>query len=93
MAHRLLQPLFRLSVVVFLIGGLVIVTGQAIGIVSGKAQWVVDVETGAQPSVCLAASICGILSFALSYLRPEQPQDDTGEDNSRKLAPTAAHGH
>lgn len=80
MAHRLLQPLFRLSIVAFLTGGLVIVLGQALGIVLGDAHWVAAVESNAQPSTCVAASICGILSFFLSYRGPERPRNTGAGD-------------
>jgi hypothetical protein len=77
MVSRLLQPLFRLSIVVFLLGGAAIVLGQAAGIVLGDATWLVEAASTLQPPTCIAASIAGILSFILSY-RP-------GEE-------TAAHG-
>ncbi|MFI8993743.1 hypothetical protein [Streptomyces sp. NPDC053542] len=90
MAHRLLQPLFRLSIIVFLTGGLVIVLGQALGIVLGDARWVAAVQSGAQPSTCIAASICGILSFVLSYRGAERPQNTgTGDRLSERTATTS----
>jgi hypothetical protein len=73
MVPRLLQPLFRLSIVVFLLGGAVIVLGQAVGIVLGDAHWVDQVATALQPPTCIAASIAGILSFVLSYRQTEEP--------------------
>ncbi|WAP53789.1 hypothetical protein [Streptomyces sp. S465] len=90
MAHRLLQPLFRLSVIVFLLGGVIIVLGQAIGILLGDAQWVAEVETSAQPPTCVVASICGILSFALSYRRDTDPRENadaaTGDRSPERAA-------
>ncbi|MGV9625034.1 hypothetical protein [Streptomyces sp. NPDC003487] len=87
MAQRLLLPLFRLSVLAFLAGGIVIVAGQALGIVLGDAQWVTDVEGSAQPPTCIAASICGILSFALSYR--SRPHDASATAaGGRPLEPT-----
>ncbi|MFF2502549.1 hypothetical protein ACFVTY_04050 [Streptomyces sp. NPDC058067] len=67
MASRLLQPLFRLSIVVFLLGGTLIVLGQAVGVALGDAHWVARTAAVLQPTTCIAASISGILSFALSY--------------------------
>ncbi|POX37320.1 hypothetical protein C3486_28865 [Streptomyces sp. Ru73] len=87
MTHRLLQPLFRLGIVVFLTGGLVIVVGQALGVVLGDARWVAEVQSGAQPSTCVAASVCGILSFVLSYGRPEEnPADAAGRAPEQAVA-------
>ncbi|MEU6114378.1 hypothetical protein ABZ840_07540 [Streptomyces sp. NPDC047117] len=80
MAHRLLQPLFRLSILVFLAGGVVTVLGQTLGIVLGDARWVMQVESSAQPPTCIAASICGILSFVLSYRRSQDARDDAEND-------------
>ncbi|WP_406339795.1 hypothetical protein [Streptomyces sp. NBC_00649] len=75
MASRLLQPLFRLSIVVFLLGGVVIVLGQTVGIVLGDAHWVEQVAATLQPPTCIAASIGGILSFVLSYRTNEEAAD------------------
>ncbi|WP_405667256.1 hypothetical protein OG379_35255 [Streptomyces sp. NBC_01166] len=86
----MLQPLFRLSIVAFLIGGVVIVLGQALGIILGNAQWVEHVEASAQPATCIAASICGILSFALSYGRPAETIDATVADPLPQQAPAAS---
>lgn len=93
MAHRLMQQLFRLSVLVFLVGGAVVVAGQLLGIVLGDAQWVADVEADAGPPVCIVASISGILSFVLSYGRPEPERDENTTDASRSYATPAPRGN
>ncbi|MBA2806052.1 MULTISPECIES: hypothetical protein [Streptomyces] len=93
MAHRLMQQLFRLSILVFLAGGVAVVAGQALGIVLGDAQWVADVEADAGPATCIAASISGILSFVLSYGRPEPARDENTPDESRSYAAPAPRGH
>ncbi|MEU5023753.1 hypothetical protein [Streptomyces milbemycinicus] len=89
MADRLLQPLFRLSILVFLAGGVVIVIGQALGIALGDAQWVANVQSDVQPPTCIAASICGILSFVLSYERPKESPDNATGDRLPEQAATA----
>ncbi|MER6849693.1 hypothetical protein AB0A81_38695 [Streptomyces flaveolus] len=89
MVHRLLELLFRLSVVVFLVGGVVIVAGQAVAIAAGNASWVEQVATAAEPPTCIAASICGILSFALSY-RSIPPSDEGDGIRAGDRADTAA---
>ncbi|MER6009703.1 hypothetical protein [Streptomyces bluensis] len=89
-----MQQLFRLSVIVFLAGGVAVVVGQALGIVLGDAQWVADVEAGAGPPACIAASISGFLSFVLSYGRPKPAQDENTRDQSRSCtAAPAPRGH
>ena len=92
MAHRLMQQLFRLSVIVFLAGGVAVVVGQALGIVLGDAQWVADVEADAGPPACIAASISGILSFVLSYGRPEPARGENTTDESRSYGAPAPRG-
>ncbi|WP_405784467.1 hypothetical protein OG512_38995 [Streptomyces sp. NBC_01378] len=88
MASRLLQPLFRLSIIVFLTGGAAIVLGQAAGIVLGNAQWLDQVSATLQPATCIAASIAGILSFALSYRTTEGPaaQSPALHENTRAVS-------
>ncbi|MBZ4016587.1 hypothetical protein [Streptomyces purpurogeneiscleroticus] len=72
MPVRSLQFLFRLSIIAFLAGGLVIVTGQALGIALGDAGWVAAVEEDAGPSTFISAGISGLLAFVLSYLKDEK---------------------
>ncbi|MFE7238941.1 hypothetical protein [Streptomyces sp. NPDC057580] len=93
MAHRLMQQLFRLSVLAFLVGGVVVVAGQLLGIALGDAQWAADVEADAGPPMCIAASISGILSFVLSYGRPAPEQDANTTDESRPYATPAPRGN
>lgn len=87
-AQRTLQTLFRLSIVVFLVGGAVTVLGQALGMVLGDAAWVEGVAADAGPATCVAASISGMLSFALSYGKQDAEQQD-GED-ARAPRPAAS---
>ncbi|MET8468482.1 hypothetical protein ABZY90_05530 [Streptomyces sp. NPDC006422] len=93
MAHRVLQPLFRLSIVVFLAGGTVTVVGQALGMVLGDASWVEGVAADAGPATCIAASISGILSFVLSYGKQhaEHPEGE-GEPGAQAPTTTASVG-
>lgn len=76
LAQRILQTLFRLSIVVFLVGGAVTVLGQALGLILGDAAWVEGVAADAGPATCVAASISGMLSFALSYGKQDAGQQD-----------------
>ncbi|MGY0490004.1 hypothetical protein [Streptomyces sp. WG-D5] len=91
MTRRLLHVLFRLSIVAFLIGGTVTVLGQALGIVLGDAAWVETVAADAGPATCVAASICGMLSFVLSYGK-QDGADETAEAHApRPVASAATH--
>ncbi|MFD7296904.1 hypothetical protein ACFV9W_26750 [Streptomyces sp. NPDC059897] len=93
MTQRLLQTLFRLSIVVFLAGGAVTVVGQALGLVLGDAAWVEGVAADAGPATCIAASISGMLSFALSYRTQdaERQDDANGSEASRPAASATTH--
>ncbi|MGW6753506.1 hypothetical protein [Streptomyces sp. NPDC055006] len=79
MPIRLLQLLFRLSVLAFLVGGVLIVLGQAAGIALGDAAWVSAVEEHAGPPTCIAASASGLIAFLLSYANKPQPADAPAE--------------
>ncbi|MEB8340627.1 hypothetical protein [Streptomyces endophyticus] len=89
MTQRLLQLLFRLSIVVFLAGGTVTVVGQALGMVMGDAAWVEGVAADSGPATCIAASISGMLSFVLSYGKQGAEQQD-GANGSDAQAPRPA---
>lgn len=91
MTQRLLQTLFRLSIVVFLLGGAVTVVGQALGLVLGDAAWVEGVAADAGPATCVAASISGMLSFALSYrTQGTERQDDANGSDAQASRPAAS---
>ncbi|WP_051871332.1 hypothetical protein [Streptomyces sclerotialus] len=87
MPVRPLQVLFRLSIIAFLTGGFVIVTGQALGIALGDAGWVTAVEEHAGPATFIAAGISGLLAFLLSYLK-----EDTAGAPAAHRAPQPAAG-
>ncbi|MFC9462606.1 hypothetical protein ACFWN5_30420 [Streptomyces sp. NPDC058430] len=76
MPIRLLQLLFRISVLAFLVGGVLIVLGQAAGIALGDAAWVSAVEEHAGPPTCIAASASGLIAFLLSYANKPQPAEE-----------------
>ncbi|MGY0064217.1 hypothetical protein ACWY4P_48615 [Streptomyces sp. LZ34] len=91
MAIRPLQVLFSLSIIGFLIGGVAIVAGQALGIVLGDSGWVADVETSAGPPTFITAGISGLLAFVLSYTtskeKPEAPAADIPGPQHATTAP------
>ncbi|MGW8379046.1 hypothetical protein [Streptomyces sp. ODS28] len=91
MVPRLLHPLFRLSILAFLLGGAAIVLGQSAGIVLGDARWVARAQSSVQPATCIAAGISGILAFALSYRRAEPPGPHA-HDQHREHATAANTG-
>lgn len=80
MAQRILQTLFRLSIIVFLAGGGAIVVGQTVGLILGDAHWMIKVQHELQPPTAIAASICGILAFILFYRKPSEESDIAVEE-------------
>ncbi|MFZ3566042.1 hypothetical protein ACOKM5_03635 [Streptomyces sp. BH097] len=90
MVQRTLQTLFRLSIVVFLVGGAVTVVGQALGMVLGDAAWVEGVAADAGPATCVAASISGMLTFALSYGKQDAGQQDGAHGADAQASSPAA---
>ncbi|MFF7828398.1 hypothetical protein ACFZCM_24580 [Streptomyces rochei] len=78
MPVRQLQFLFRLTLVGFLAGGVLLVLGQTLGLVVGDAGWVAAVEEHAGPPTFVVAGICGLIAFLLSYLTPEKTEDGSG---------------
>ena len=63
------RVVFTVAVVLLLLGGLVIVATQAAGLIVGKGDWLTAVSETLEPPTFIAASIAGILAFALSYQR------------------------
>ncbi|CAL9642123.1 hypothetical protein SUDANB145_06361 [Streptomyces sp. enrichment culture] len=85
MPVRQLQFLFRLTVIGFLAGGLLLVLGQTLGLIVGDAGWVTAVEEHAGPPTFVIAGISGLIAFVLSYLKPEETPDSSGQ--ARELQP------
>ena len=87
MIERTLSAVFRVSVVVFLLGGLAIVLLQIGGLIAGSGSFVTGTEEVLAPYAYGAAGGAGLLAFALSYFGDRAAQD---EDD---VADTSDHGH
>ncbi|CAL9285766.1 hypothetical protein SUDANB135_01067 [Streptomyces sp. SudanB135_2055] len=88
MPVRQLQFLFRLTLVGFLAGGVLLVLGQTLGLVVGDAGWVAAVEEHAGPPTFVVAGISGLIAFLLSYLTPEKAEDGSGP--AKELQPAGS---
>ncbi|MPY57117.1 hypothetical protein FNH08_07985 [Streptomyces spongiae] len=86
---RLIKVLFRLGVVVFLLGGLCIVVGQALGLAAGDVGWVASVETAVGPPTFITAGVTGLLAYALTYVKAAEP----GPEADPSPAPEAQPAH
>jgi membrane protein implicated in regulation of membrane protease activity len=76
--RRAIEVLFVLTLAALLIGGIVFVAGQAIALVAGQGHWLTLLNDTIKAPMCIAASICAIAGFLLSYKRhqnQEQPQE------------------
>ena len=66
--RRALDVAFRISLALFLAGGVLLVAIQAIGIVAGSGSVISEAATRLGPSTYALASICGVLGFVRGYM-------------------------
>ncbi|WP_156914595.1 hypothetical protein [Thermocrispum municipale] len=69
MITRTLDITFRVSLALFLIGGVVVVVTQAIGLVVRNGPLVESVVEWAGTPTYVLAGIAGLLGFVLSYVK------------------------
>ena len=80
MFEKIICILFRITTLVFLLGGLTIVAGQAGGIIAGNGEFVTSFEETLAPWAYGAAGVAGLLAFVLMYYHPEA--DYTGDEHT-----------
>jgi hypothetical protein len=90
MFEKIICTLFRISTLTFLLGGLTIVTGQAIGIIVGNGHFVTSFEEALAPWAYGAAGIAGLLSFVLMYFHREAHYTGDEHDEEDAVARHAA---
>ena len=76
--RRAVEVLFVLTLAVLLLGGVVFVIGQAVALITGQGDWLTLLNETIKTPMCIAASVCAIAGFLLSYKRhqnQEQPQE------------------
>lgn len=76
--RRAVEVLFVLTLAALLLGGVLFVTGQALALIAGQGGWLAFFDEYVKPPMCIAASICAIAGFLLSYKRHQnqgQPQE------------------
>ena len=76
--RRAIEVLFVLTLAALLVGGVVFVAGQAIALVAGQGDWLTLLNETIKAPMCIAASVCAVAGFLLSYKRrqsQEQPQE------------------
>jgi hypothetical protein len=65
-----LNALFVISLAVLLIAGMVFVAGQALALITGQGDWLAVLNEAVKGPACIAASVCAIAGFLLSYKTP-----------------------
>ncbi|MET3903319.1 hypothetical protein [Paenarthrobacter sp. 4246] len=69
---KLIQSIFVLTLAALLLGGVVFVAGQAIALMVGNSEWLTFLNDFLKDPMCIAASICAIAGFLLSYKRHQE---------------------
>jgi hypothetical protein len=64
------NTVFVASLAVLLLAGIVFVAGQALALLTGQGQWLAALNEGVKGPACIAASVCAIAGFLLSYKQP-----------------------
>ena len=80
--RRAIEVVFVLTLAALLGGGILFVLGQAIGLVAGQAQWLTLLNDAIKTPICIAASVCVVAGFLLSYKR-RQPQEQHQKAGAR----------
>jgi hypothetical protein len=69
MFTKLVDTVFRLSLALFLLGGVLVVAVQAVALVAGAGSVVEDVVVWVGTPTFVLAGVAGLLGFVLSYLK------------------------
>ena len=80
--RRAIEVLFVLTLAVLLAGGVVFVAGQALALAAGQGGWLKLLNETIKVPMCIAASICAVAGFLLSY-KPRQNQEQKQEAGAR----------
>ena len=81
--RRAIEVLFVLTLAALLLGGVMFVTGQAIALTAGQGDWLEFFNTSVKAPMCVAASVCAIAGFLLSYKQPQNQGQATQEATTR----------
>jgi hypothetical protein len=74
-----ISALFVVSLAALLIAGVVFVAGQALALATGQGHWLAVLNEAVKGPACVAASVCAIAGFLLSYKQPakqDHPQQE-----------------
>ncbi|HKU03287.1 MAG TPA: hypothetical protein VJQ80_10805 [Arthrobacter sp.] len=81
--RRITGTVFTFTLGVLLIGGVLFVAGQAVGLMAGQNAWLEFFNNVIKPPLCIAASVCAVAGFLLSYGRPRKEAGQKQEASTR----------
>jgi hypothetical protein len=80
-----INAVFVVSLAMLLLAGIVFVAGQALALLTGQGDWLAILNDAVKGPACIAASVCAIAGFLLSYgadgkkaekMKRDQPQQE-----------------
>ncbi|MDV8148981.1 hypothetical protein [Arthrobacter sp. B10-11] len=77
--RRTTEVIFVLTLGALLLGGVVFVAGQALALIAGEGTWLEFINESIKSPMCIAASVCAVAGFLLSY-KPHQKQGQTRQE-------------
>lgn len=77
--RRCIDVIFVLTLAALLSGGVLFVAGQALALLFGRGDWLEFFNEAIKTPMCVAASVCAIAGFLLSYERPQKQSRTTQE--------------
>ena len=66
--QKVLDICFRVALAAFVLGGIVLVATQLVGVVFGNGALVISVAERLGPPTYILASLAGVIAFVLAYL-------------------------
>lgn len=72
--RKIIQLLFTISLILFMVGGTLLVLGQIMGIILMNGELMVQVTNIFSEPTFITASISGLLGFVYSYFPKEKQQ-------------------
>jgi membrane protein implicated in regulation of membrane protease activity len=82
--RRYIEAIFVLTLATLLLGGVLFVIGQAAALVLGQGSWLEFLNETVKAPMCIAASICAIAGFLLSYQRHDQKHKETPQEAAKR---------
>ncbi|MFF2028900.1 hypothetical protein [Arthrobacter sp. NPDC058192] len=82
--RRTINAVFVISLAALLIAGIVFVAGQALALLTGQGDWLAILNDAVKGPACIAASVCAIAGFLLSYGTEEKRTEKKKRDQPQQ---------